>query len=112
MEIEQKIALYCHAIDLRDFDLLDELFLLETSFDFTRGSNRYHDWVFMKMRDHWSLAQAITTLEPSIRATINEPIDGFVTNGECDVAYRERRSRETERSSSIRRASRLTRANS
>ena len=58
MEIEQKIALYCHAIDLRDFDLLDDVFLPETSFDFTRVNNGFRDWTFMKkfMRDHWNLA--------------------------------------------------------
>jgi len=35
----------------------------------------------------WFSPKAVTALEPKIRATINELIDGFVDKGECDVAY-------------------------
>lgn len=35
----------------------------------------------------WFSPKAINALEDSIRATINELIDGFVDKGECDAAY-------------------------
>ncbi len=35
----------------------------------------------------WFSPKAINALEPKIRATINELIDGFEKKGECDVAY-------------------------
>ncbi len=35
----------------------------------------------------WFSPKAITALEASIRATINELIDGFIDKGACDVAY-------------------------
>jgi cytochrome P450 len=35
----------------------------------------------------WFSPKAITEMETSIRATVNELIDGFVEKGECDAAY-------------------------
>jgi len=35
----------------------------------------------------WFSPKAINAMEPKIRATINELIDGFIDKGECDVAY-------------------------
>jgi cytochrome P450 len=35
----------------------------------------------------WFSPKAITEMEPKIRKTINDLIDGFIDKGECDVAY-------------------------
>ena len=39
------------------------------------------------MLNPWFSPKAVTAIEPAIRSTINDLIDGFVDKGDCDVAY-------------------------
>ncbi|WP_326835054.1 nuclear transport factor 2 family protein [Amycolatopsis rhabdoformis] len=48
MEIQDRIALYVHAFDEKDFDALDEVFAPDTTFDFTKLGGGTRDWPTMK----------------------------------------------------------------
>jgi hypothetical protein len=48
LEIQDQIALYCHAFDAFDWDALDEVFAPECTFDFSRLGSGTRDWTFMK----------------------------------------------------------------
>ncbi len=87
-----------HYADIRDVYQKDELYS-------THGTANYQvlvgeTWPMIPIAidppDHakyrmllnpWFSPKAVTAMEADIRATINGLIDGFLPNGECDVAY-------------------------
>jgi hypothetical protein len=46
--IEQVIARYVHALDARDYDALDDVFLPDTCFDLTEGGGIAGSWTEVK----------------------------------------------------------------
>jgi hypothetical protein len=45
LAIGQVIARYVHALDARDYDTLDDVFLPDTRFDLTEGGGITDSWV-------------------------------------------------------------------
>ena len=53
LAIEQVIARYVHALDARDYDALDDVFLPDTCFDLTEGGGN----LWRRLPDGWRIAE-------------------------------------------------------
>lgn len=87
-----------HYEDIRDVYQNDELYSTRGSIDYPSLVGESFPMIplaidapdhakYRLMLNPWFSPKAIAALEPRIRQTVNELIDGFVDHGECDVAF-------------------------